>query len=146
MNEQLNDDESGDFHATSRGSSDDGQSSAPPLDCLDHCVRVRTSEYLSFLCRNRLGFFFHFLRYDLNNPKSPLNDRFVLSKGHAAPILWEPWPRRELSLWKSLETLREIDSVLEGHPTPRSPYVDVATGSLGQGLSNAVGMALFIEN
>ncbi|GAB4235458.1 MAG: transketolase [Acidobacteriota bacterium] len=86
--------------------------------------------------------FFQFLRYDLQNPKHPANDRFVLSKGHAAPILWAVLAEAGAFPVDKLLTLRRIDSELEGHPTPRSPYVDVATGSLGQGLSNAVGMAI----
>lgn len=86
--------------------------------------------------------FFQFLRYDLQNPHSPYNDRFVLSKGHAAPILWAVLAEAGAFPIEELKNLRKIDSVLEGHPTPRSPFVDVATGSLGQGLSNALGMAL----
>ncbi len=86
--------------------------------------------------------FFHFLRYDLKNPKSLQNDRFVLSKGHAAPILWAALAEAGAYSIDQLLTLRKIGSELEGHPTPRSPFVDVGTGSLGQGLSNAVGMAL----
>ena len=86
--------------------------------------------------------FFHFLRFDAANPRSPYNDRFVLSKGHAAPILWGAWAEAGVFPVERLETLRRIDSDLEGHPTPRNPLVDVATGSLGQGLSVGVGMAL----
>lgn len=86
--------------------------------------------------------FFQFLRYDLDDPKHPANDRFVLSKGHAAPILWAALAEAGAFPVDRLMTLRKINSELEGHPTPRSPFVDVATGSLGQGLSNAVGMAL----
>jgi len=86
--------------------------------------------------------FFRFLRFDVNDPHSLQNDRFVLSKGHAAPILWAAWAEAGAFPVERLGTLRRIDSELEGHPTPRSPLVDVATGSLGQGLSVAVGMAL----
>lgn len=86
--------------------------------------------------------FFQFLRFDLEDPKSPANDRFVLSKGHAAPVLWAALAEAGAFPVDALQTLRRIDSLLEGHPTPRSPFVDVATGSLGQGLANAVGMAL----
>jgi len=85
--------------------------------------------------------FFYQLRYDLKEPKNPSNDRFVLSKGHAAPILWAALAEGGAFPVEELMNLRKIDSVLEGHPTPRSEFVDVATGSLGQGLSNAVGMA-----
>ena len=86
--------------------------------------------------------FFHFLRFDVASPDSPYNDRFVLSKGHAAPILWAAWAEGGAFSVERLQTLRNIDSDLEGHPTPRNPLVDVATGSLGQGLSVGVGMAL----
>lgn len=85
--------------------------------------------------------FFRFLRCDVNNPAHPLNDRFILSKGHAAPILWAAWAEAGAFPVDRLLTLRQIDSDLEGHPTPRNPWVDVATGSLGQGLSVGVGMA-----
>lgn len=85
--------------------------------------------------------FFQFLRFDLQNPKSPYNDRFVLSKGHAAPILWAVLAEAGAFPVEKVNTLRQIDSELEGHPTPRCPFVDVATGSLGQGLSAGAGMA-----
>ncbi len=88
------------------------------------------------------GLFFHTLRFDVPNPDNPLNDRFVLSKGHGAPILWAAWAEAGAFPRQKLLTLRQIDSELEGHPTPRSPWVDVATGSLGQGLSIALGMAI----
>jgi transketolase len=85
--------------------------------------------------------FFQFYKFDLENPDCPANDRFVLSKGHAAPILWSALGEAGAFPIEELLNLRKIDSELEGHPTPRSPYVDVTTGSLGQGLANAVGMA-----
>lgn len=86
--------------------------------------------------------FFHFLRFDLTDPRNPDNDRFVLSKGHAAPILWAVLAEGGAFPVERLKTLRQFDSDLEGHPTPRNPFVDVATGSLGQGLSLGLGMAL----
>ncbi len=86
--------------------------------------------------------FFQFLRYEVDNPGNPLNDRFVLSKGHAAPILWAAWAEAGAFPVEKLQTLRKIDSDLEGHPTPRNAWTQVATGSLGQGLSVGVGMAL----
>ena len=86
--------------------------------------------------------FFHFLRFEVANPKHPANDRLILSKGHAAPILWAAWAEAGAFPLDKLLTLRNIDSDLEGHPTPRNPWVEVATGSLGQGLSVGVGMAL----
>ena len=83
------------------------------------------------------------MRYDPKNPHYHNNDRFILSKGHAAPLLYAALGGdRIFSRWSDLLTLRKFDSDLEGHPTPRLPFVDVATGSLGQGLSVGVGMAL----
>jgi transketolase len=86
--------------------------------------------------------FFAQMRFDPRNPQNPDNDRFVLSKGHAAPILYAAWAHAGLFPRDELMKLRRIDSDLEGHPTPRLPFVDVATGSLGQGICAAVGIAL----
>lgn len=86
--------------------------------------------------------FFSVMRYDPKDPKNSANDIFVLSKGHAAPILYSAWAEAGLFPAEKLLTLRQIDSDLEGHPTPRLPFVDVATGSLGQGLSAGLGIAL----
>jgi transketolase len=86
--------------------------------------------------------FFGHMRFDPKNPQYPNNDRFILSKGHAAPVLYSAWAELGLFPREHLKTLRELTSDLEGHPTPRLPFVDVATGSLGQGLSVGVGMAL----
>lgn len=86
--------------------------------------------------------FFHVMRYDPQNAKHPNNDRFILSKGHAAPLLYAAWAEAGIITPQELLSLRRIDSDLEGHPTPRLKWVDVATGSLGQGLSAGVGMAL----
>jgi len=85
--------------------------------------------------------FFSTMRYDPRDPHSDGNDIFVLSKGHAAPLLYAAWAEAGAFPRERLLTLRKIDSDLEGHPTPRLPFVDVATGSLGQGLSAAVGIA-----
>jgi transketolase len=86
--------------------------------------------------------FFSEMRYDLRDPHNPDNDRFVLSKGHAAPVLYSAWAEAGIISRDDLLKLRRIDSDLEGHPTPRLPWVDVATGSLGQGLCAAIGTAL----
>src|SRR5579884_174035 len=86
--------------------------------------------------------FFGHMRFDPKNPKYPNNDRFILSKGHAAPLLYAVWAELGLFPREHLQTLRRLDSDLEGHPTPRLSFVDVATGSLGQGLAVGVGMAL----
>src|SRR5476649_1674011 len=86
--------------------------------------------------------FFAEMRFDPNDPKNPESDRFVLSKGHAAPILYAAWAEAGAFDRAKLMTLRQIGSDLEGHPTPRLPFVDVATGSLGQGICAAIGTAL----
>jgi transketolase len=86
--------------------------------------------------------FFAEMRYDAADPQNPENDRFVLSKGHAAPILYAAWAEAGFVKRDELLKLRRFDSDLEGHPTPRLPFVDVATGSLGQGLGAGVGIAL----
>jgi len=86
--------------------------------------------------------FFGHMRYDAKNPHYHNNDRFILSKGHAAPLLYAAWAETGLFPVDDLLKLRTFGSDLEGHPTPRLPFVDVATGSLGQGLSVGAGMAL----
>jgi transketolase len=86
--------------------------------------------------------FFGHMRFDPKNPKHPNNDRFILSKGHAAPVLYAAWTELGVLPESELMRLRELGSDVEGHPTPRLPFVDVASGSLGQGLSVGVGMAL----
>jgi len=86
--------------------------------------------------------FYAEMHYDPKNPRNPDNDRFVLSKGHAAPILYAAWAEAGLFPREELLKLRRIDSDLEGHPTPRLSFVDVATGSLGQGICAAIGTAL----
>src|SRR3954451_7123596 len=86
--------------------------------------------------------FFGHMRYDPKNPRYYNNDRFILSKGHAAPLLYAAWAETGLFPTSDLLKLREWGNDLEGHPTPRLPFADVATGSLGQGLSVGVGMAL----
>ncbi|CAI5778856.1 Transketolase like 2 [Podarcis lilfordi] len=85
--------------------------------------------------------FFHTMRYKPDQPGHRSNDRFVLSKGHAAPVLYAAWAEAGYLNESDLLKLRKIDCDLEGHPTPRLPFVDVATGSLGQGLGAACGMA-----
>jgi len=86
--------------------------------------------------------FFGHMRFDPKNPHYYNNDRFVLSKGHAAPLLYAAWAELGLFPAEELLKLRQLGSDLEGHPTPRLAFADVATGSLGQGLSVGVGMAL----
>jgi transketolase len=86
--------------------------------------------------------FFAEMRFDPKDPHNPDADRFVLSKGHAAPILYAAWAEAGAFPREDLLKLRTIGSDLEGHPTPRLPFVDVATGSLGQGICAAIGSAL----
>src|SRR2546425_4147916 len=86
--------------------------------------------------------FFAEMRFDPKDPHNADSDRFVLSKGHAAPILYAAWAEAGAFDRAELLKLRRIESDLEGHPTPRLPFVDVATGSLGQGICAAIGTAL----
>ena len=86
--------------------------------------------------------FFAEMRFDPKDPRHPGSDRFVLSKGHAAPVLYAAWAEAGAFDRSELLKLRQLGSDLEGHPTPRLPFVDVATGSLGQGICAAVGSAL----
>lgn len=87
-------------------------------------------------------FFGGFFRFDVKNPNVPTNDRLIFSKGHASPLFYALWavaggiPKEELA------TFRRFDSRLEGHPSMEFPFTEVPTGSLGQGLSVGVGMAL----
>lgn len=90
--------------------------------------------------------FFSVMKHDPKDPLNPNNDRFVLSKGHAVPALYATWAQLGYFKHEDLLTLRKLTSELEGHPTPRLPIVDVATGSLGQGLSCAAGMAYLGKN
>jgi len=86
--------------------------------------------------------FVHTMRLDRQHPHNPHNDKFILSKGHAAPALWAIHVEAGLVDAELLdEDLRKFGSPLEGHPTPRQPWVKAATGSLGQGLSAGLGMA-----
>ncbi len=82
------------------------------------------------------------LRYDFEQPKSPANDRLVFSKGHASPLVYGLFRAAGALSEDDLLSYRQFGSRLEGHPTPALPWVDVATGSLGQGLPIGVGMAL----
>lgn len=87
--------------------------------------------------------YFKFLRIDPENPKNPDRDRFILSKGHAAPVLYSALAQRGYFKREELLTLRKLGSRLQGHPDMKKlPGVDMSTGSLGQGLSAANGMAL----
>ena len=86
--------------------------------------------------------FFSVMRFDPKDPYNRDNDRFILSKGHACPVLYAIWKELGILSEQDLMTYRKFDSLLEGHPTPRFSRAEAATGSLGQGLSIGVGMAL----
>lgn len=88
------------------------------------------------------GTFFYAMKFDPKSPNSPDGDRFVLSKGHAAPILYAALAEAGVFPESRVMTLRQFSSELEGHPTPKIPGVDAATGSLGQGLSVGAGLAI----
>lgn len=92
--------------------------------------------------------FFHpnGMKFDPHTPRSFANDKFVLSKGHAAPILYAAWSEAGHVKKEDLLNLRKVDCDLEGHPTPRLDFIDVATGSLGQGLNAACGMAYSMKH
>lgn len=81
-------------------------------------------------------------RFDVDHPKHPNNDRLIFSKGHASPLLYALWAAAGKLTEEDLMTYRKFGSPLEGHPSIVFPYVETATGSLGQGLSIGVGMAL----
>jgi transketolase len=83
-----------------------------------------------------------YLTYDFDEPKNPNNDHLIFSKGHASPLLYSAYKAAGAITDEELMTFREFHSRLQGHPTPQIPWVDVATGSLGQGLPIGVGVAL----
>ena len=90
-----------------------------------------------------VGLFFggHY-RFDLDHPENPGNDRLIFSKGHASPLFYSLYAAAGKISGEEMLTLRKLGSRLEGHPTGEFPYTEVPTGSLGQGLSVGVGMAL----
>jgi transketolase len=83
-----------------------------------------------------------YLRYDFNHPENPNNDHLIFSKGHASPLLYSMFRAAGAISDEELLSFRKFGSKIEGHPTPVLPWVDVATGSLGQGLPIAAGIAL----
>src|SRR5919202_2376678 len=83
-----------------------------------------------------------YLRYDFDDPENPNNDHLIFSKGHASPLLYSVYKAAGAVSDEELMTFRTFHSRLQGHPTPQIPWVDVATGSLGQGLPIGVGVAL----
>ncbi len=83
-----------------------------------------------------------YLRYDFGNPDDPRNDHLIFSKGHASPLVYAMYKAAGAISDDEMLTFRRFGSRIEGHPTPVLPWVDVATGSLGQGLPISVGVAL----
>jgi transketolase len=83
-----------------------------------------------------------YLSYDFDDPENPNNDHLIFSKGHASPLLYSAYKAAGAISDEELLTFRTFHSRLQGHPTPQIPWVDVATGSLGQGLPIGVGVAL----
>ena len=86
--------------------------------------------------------FSKYLRYDFGAPDNPANDHLVFSKGHASPLLYALYKAAGAIDDEELLSFRELGSRMQGHPTPEIPWVDVATGSLGQGLPIGVGVAM----
>src|SRR6266446_4123284 len=87
-----------------------------------------------------------YLQYDWNKPKDPNNDHLIFSKGHASPLYYAMLKAVGAITDAEMMTFRKFGSRLQGHPTPAIPWVDVATGSLGQGLPVSVGVALAGNN
>lgn len=83
-----------------------------------------------------------YLRYDFDNPENPNNDHLIFSKGHASGLLYGMFRAAGAISDEQMMSYRELGSMMQGHPTPQIPWVDVATGSLGQGLPIGVGVAL----
>ncbi len=113
-------------------------------DCIMSTAEAGSGHLTSCLsCADIMSvLFFHHMRYDVSNPENPDNDEFILSKGHAAPILYSALYRSGC-INTNLYGLRKLNSDLEGHPMPRSiKWVKIATGSLGQGLSVGLGFSL----
>ncbi|MFZ2957574.1 MAG: transketolase [Candidatus Ozemobacteraceae bacterium] len=115
-------------HLSMKSTSEAG--SGHPTSCLS------AADLLSVL-------FFSAMRYDPAHPEAHANDRLVMSKGHAAPALYSAWCEAGYLKEEEVMTLRRMNSRIEGHPMPSLPFVDVATGSLGQGLSVGLGIAQF---
>jgi transketolase len=111
-------------------------------DCLESTAEAGSGHPTSCMSAAELVsvLFFDEMRFDPRDPSGRDQDVFVLSKGHAAPLLWAVL-KEAGCIDDDLSTLRRFDSRLEGHPTPRVPWVRVATGSLGQGLCAGGGMA-----
>ena len=86
--------------------------------------------------------FFKYFRYDIENPENPANDHLIFSKGHASPLFYALWAAAGKIDEEDIKSYRDFDSKLEGHPSMRFAYTEAPTGSLGQGLSVGLGIAL----
>jgi transketolase len=86
--------------------------------------------------------FSEFFKFDIKHPENSNNDRLIFSKGHASPLFYSLWAAADGFPAEELQTLRKFGSRLEGHPTMEFPFTEVITGSLGQGLSVGLGMAI----
>src|SRR3989344_8823938 len=93
-----------------------------------------------------VALFFTKFKFDLKDPKNPANDRGIFFKGHASPLLYALYAAAGELSEEELDSYRQFKSTLEGHPTPSFKFAEVATGSLGQGLSIGVGMALAMKS
>src|SRR5438876_818085 len=86
--------------------------------------------------------FDNIFRFDFDNPHNPTNDRLIFSKGHASPLFYALFAAAGAIPVEEMQTFRKFGSRLEGHPTLNFPFTEAPTGSLGQGLSIGLGMAL----
>lgn len=114
------------------------------LDVLDMIYKAQTGHIGGSLSAADMvaALYFYKMKHDPGNPIWEDRDRFVLSKGHAAPVLYSALARSGYFELSELDRLRQVDSHLQGAPNPKTPGVDMSAGPLGQGLSAAVGMAL----
>ncbi len=114
------------------------------IHVLNMCTRAGSGHPTTCLSSAELVscLFFDEMRYNIKDANDLANDEFILSKGHASALLWAVYAEAGIIPFKKLEDYRQYSSSLEGHPTPNMPWVKTATGSLGQGLSVGVGMAL----
>ncbi|MGB8468502.1 MAG: transketolase [Candidatus Babeliales bacterium] len=112
-------------------------------DCLRMTTHAGSGHITSCLSAADItaALFFYGIHFDPHNPRPIANDHFILSKGHAAPLLYAAYKQLGVITDDQLMTYRQFQSILEGHPTPRFSGALAATGSLGQGLSIAAGIA-----
>lgn len=116
-------------------------------DILSMCAAANSGHATSALSSVEIAtaLFFRWYRYDLSLTSNPGNDRFILSKGHASPLLYALYAAAGVISDEELYTYRKFQSPLEGHPTRRFRFSEAATGSLGQGLAIAIGQALALR-